>query len=124
MVHVVVDISRRQHQPPFQVGGQLTVRVDVKVEDRRAVVVLRLLDAVVRLGPAAVVDLVLMVAGARDRNFKEVRVCPTTRADTLSSHSRGQNYVGRTAERQQSAEQRAETVMSQGTHRRASLRCS
>ena len=88
MVHVVVDISRRQHQPPFQVGGQLTVRVDVKVEDRRAVVVLRLLDAVVRLGPAAVVDLVLMVAGARDCNFKEVRVCPTTRADTLSSQPR------------------------------------
>ena len=88
VVHVVVDISRRQHQPPFQVGGQLTVRVDVKVEDRRAVVVLRLLDAVVRLGPAAVVDLVLMVAGARDRNFKEVRVCPTTRADTLSSQPR------------------------------------
>ena len=60
-MHVVVDVTRDQHQVALQVLGQFRVLLDVVLEGDLAVL-LDFLDAVVLLAPRVVVDVVLVVA--------------------------------------------------------------
>ncbi len=73
-VDVVVHVAVHQQQVPFQARGQLGVGRYLVDERGVAVLVDLLLDAVVLLAPPAVVDAVVVVAGARYGRLEEVGV--------------------------------------------------
>ena len=72
-VDVVVDVAVHQHQMAFQVGGDLRIGLDAVDEGRVALVDL-LQDTVMLLAPPAVVDAVVVVAGAGDSRLEEIRI--------------------------------------------------
>ena len=72
-VDVVVDVAVHQHQVAFQVGCDLRIGLDAVDEGRVALVDL-LQDTVMLLAPPAVVDAVVVVAGAGDSRLEEIRI--------------------------------------------------
>src|SRR5690606_26010709 len=71
---VVVDVARGQQQAALQVLRQVRVLRDVVLEPDVALVVHHFLHAVVRLGPPAVVHVVVVVPRGGDGDLEEVRV--------------------------------------------------
>ena len=72
-VDIVVHVTVDQHQVTLEAGGQFLVRLDA-VDERSVCLVDLFEDAVVLFAPPAVVDAVVMVAGAGNGRFEEVRI--------------------------------------------------
>ena len=72
-MHIVVDITVHEHEVALQVGGNLRIGLDGIYEGCVACLDL-LFDSVMLFAPPAVVDVVVMVARARNGCLEEVRV--------------------------------------------------
>lgn len=70
-VDVVVDVTVHEHQVTFQIAGDLRIGLDA-IDERGVPLVNLLKDSVMLLAPPAVVDAVVVVAGAGDRHLEEV----------------------------------------------------
>ena len=72
-VNVLVDIAVNEEEVTLEALCEFVVSRDVVLEDGLAIL-LNLADTVVLLAPPTVVDVVIVVTGARYRNIEEVGV--------------------------------------------------
>ena len=73
-MHVIIHIAMDEEQVTLEVLGELLIGWHMSIEGDVAILVGLLGHAMVLLTPPAVVDVVVMIAGARDSHLEEIRI--------------------------------------------------